>query len=57
MSHVTVKFSLGSSFEVANLAVNEFFSDKTQLTDEEAGEQRNPRKVKKLIPALARLSA
>jgi len=50
-------FSLCSSFEVENSAVNEYFSDKTQLTDQEAGEQRNPRTVKKLIPALARLSA
>ena len=44
-------FSLGINFEVENSAVNEYLSDKTQLTDQEVDifveEQRNPRTVKK----------
>ena len=53
-------FSLSSNFEVKNSAVNEYFCDKTQLTDQEVGtfvkEQRNPRTVKELIGVIASLS-
>ena len=44
-------FSLGINFQVKNSAVNEYLSDKTQLTDQEVDifieEQRTPRTVKK----------
>ena len=53
-------FSLGSNFEVKNSAVNEYFCDKTLLTDQEVGtfvkEQRNPRTVEELIVVIASLS-
>ena len=44
-------FSLGINFEVENIAVNEYLSDKTQLTEQKFNnfveEQRNQKTVKK----------
>ena len=46
-------FSLGINFEVENLAVNEYLSDKTQLTRQEVNifveEQRNQKTVSKFV--------
>ena len=44
-------FSLGINFEVENIAVNEYLSDKTQLAEQKFNnfveEQRNQKTVKK----------
>ena len=44
-------FSLGINFEVENIAVNEYLSDKTQLAEQKfdifVEEQRNQKTVKK----------
>ena len=54
-------FSFCVNFEAENSAVNEYLSDKTQLTNQEVGifveEQRNPRTVKKKIRMLVILSS
>ena len=49
-----------ANFEVENSAVNEYFYDKPQLTDQEVGifveEQRNPRTEKEISGVIASLS-